>query len=363
LTALSIYVTGIKIIMNSPAIGMLKLASIIMLYINTPGLTQDKPLYYARERVLQGRTKVFAHRGGGLEGYENSKSSIIQAEKLGVDGIEIDVRRTLKGELVLVHDENLMRITGQDKNVSEIEYADIGPFKHDLESDYGETYYGDNRTGERPPLLEDILDFVNSTNLLVTINIHSDRDADTINVMNMVKAKGLLGRIFVNSTMDSETIKLSYGQNISILNGSEDLYAHYLNFLTGALAHQERFSEDVFNTSFNLETIKNSPYYHIPIGEGLLLSDALELAEQRYKSVGIMFEYYQRKRVPVMLYLCNTERDYNTALSLGVNIIVTDKPADLIAYMRLADREHAMLPNFNEDRETVILEMLDSRNR
>ena len=345
-------------------IALLKLASIIMLYINTPpGGIQEKPKNYARERLLHGRPKVFAHRGGGLEGFENSLSAIKQAEAIGVDGVEIDVRSTSEGELVLIHDENLERITGQTDDVKGVTYEEIGNFKDHIVSDYGGLYVNEDQKKEKPALLVDVLEFIRHTNLLVTINIHSDDDSDSIKVLNMLDKNNLLERAFINSTMDSSTIRKTYGQGVNLINSSEDLYAHYVNFLTGGLAQQPFIEDDILNTSFAFETIKNSPYIDIPVSDGLTLRDVLDLAEQRYKSIGIMHEYYQRNKVPVMLYLCNEEKDYNTALTLKANVIVTDKPADLIAYLRLADREHAIIPDFDEQREEELLEILNKRVR
>lgn len=47
---------------------------------------------------------VLAHRGDTLSGRENSVDAIRAARILGADGVEIDVRMTLDGHLVLAHD-------------------------------------------------------------------------------------------------------------------------------------------------------------------------------------------------------------------------------------------------------------------
>ncbi|MGZ6005431.1 MAG: glycerophosphodiester phosphodiesterase, partial [Candidatus Saccharimonadales bacterium] len=53
--------------------------------------------------------KIMGHRGAaGLE-LENSAAGIEKAIELGVDFIEIDVRKTHDNQLILCHDDNFGR--------------------------------------------------------------------------------------------------------------------------------------------------------------------------------------------------------------------------------------------------------------
>lgn len=53
------------------------------------------------------RPLVVAHRGAWEQAPQNSLEAVRQAAALGCDGIEIDVRRTADGRLVVVHDARL----------------------------------------------------------------------------------------------------------------------------------------------------------------------------------------------------------------------------------------------------------------
>jgi len=67
---------------------------------------------------------VVAHRGAGGEmaviAPENSLSALRAAILMGVDGVELDVRDTLDGEFVLMHDGSALRTTGVDKSVDQM---------------------------------------------------------------------------------------------------------------------------------------------------------------------------------------------------------------------------------------------------
>jgi len=55
---------------------------------------------------------IIAHRTCMLDCPENSLAGIRKAAELGADGVEIDVRRTLDGKVVLMHDWSPRRTTG-----------------------------------------------------------------------------------------------------------------------------------------------------------------------------------------------------------------------------------------------------------
>jgi glycerophosphoryl diester phosphodiesterase len=59
----------------------------------------------------QRHVMVVAHRGGGFFAPENTLAAIEVGVEVGVDGVELDVRRTADGHYVLMHDETVDRTT------------------------------------------------------------------------------------------------------------------------------------------------------------------------------------------------------------------------------------------------------------
>jgi glycerophosphoryl diester phosphodiesterase len=53
---------------------------------------------------MTGRPLVLAHRGASRQAPENTIAAFVRARELGADGVELDVRRTHDGVLVISHD-------------------------------------------------------------------------------------------------------------------------------------------------------------------------------------------------------------------------------------------------------------------
>ncbi|BCJ92516.1 glycerophosphoryl diester phosphodiesterase [Anaerocolumna cellulosilytica] len=69
--------------------------------------------------------RVTSHRGFSYSVPENTLPAIEKAIEEQADYVEVDVRVTKDGELILLHDNNLKRTTGLNKKVWDINYAEI----------------------------------------------------------------------------------------------------------------------------------------------------------------------------------------------------------------------------------------------
>ncbi|PRX96781.1 glycerophosphodiester phosphodiesterase [Allonocardiopsis opalescens] len=78
--------------------------------------------------------RITGHRGAmGVEP-ENTLRSFRRAVADGCDEVELDLRRTRDGHLVLVHDADLLRTTGTPGKVAELTLADIRALDPDPET-------------------------------------------------------------------------------------------------------------------------------------------------------------------------------------------------------------------------------------
>ena len=53
------------------------------------------------------RPSIIAHRGAAAEAPENTMLAFDLGFELGADALELDIRRSLDGELVVIHDSTL----------------------------------------------------------------------------------------------------------------------------------------------------------------------------------------------------------------------------------------------------------------
>lgn len=81
----------------------------------------------ARQFFLENaaRPLVIAHRGGGGAAPENTLNAFTRAIEAGADVIEIDVRATADGELVVLHDAAVDRTTNGAGSVGELTAAQL----------------------------------------------------------------------------------------------------------------------------------------------------------------------------------------------------------------------------------------------
>ncbi len=95
------------------------------------------------------RPLKIGHRGAAGSAPENTLASFRRAVALGVDGVELDLRRTRDGALVVIHDETLDRTTSGTGRVAERALAEIRTL------DAG-SWMGPEFAGERVPTLEEV---------------------------------------------------------------------------------------------------------------------------------------------------------------------------------------------------------------
>ena len=78
---------------------------------------------------IKNKILIIGHRGAYNEAPENSLEGFKKAIELGADYIEFDVHKTLDGELVIIHDENTLRMTGYDARVKDIPLKELKKLK------------------------------------------------------------------------------------------------------------------------------------------------------------------------------------------------------------------------------------------
>ena len=105
-----------------------------------------EPAYHGTLVVRAPIPLIFAHRGFGDYGPDNSLYAVEHALQAGMDGVDVDGQLTRDGELVIFHDLSVDRLTSGtgrvgDKTLKEILALDLGPqYKAGLSGAYVRTF-------------------------------------------------------------------------------------------------------------------------------------------------------------------------------------------------------------------------------
>lgn len=104
--------------------------------------------------------QIIAHRGAAGAAPENTMASIRQAITDGADRVEIDVQETADGEVVVIHDKDLMKLAGVNLRVWEASMAQLS------EVDVG-SWFAPEFKHERVPGLAEVLAEVRGRSKLI----------------------------------------------------------------------------------------------------------------------------------------------------------------------------------------------------
>ena len=108
--------------------------------------------------------EVTAHRGASGICPENTMPAFEAAVDLGADWIELDVQQTRDGQIVVMHDTNLKRTTGLNRNIWEVDYDEVAAL------DAG-SWFSPEFADTRIPLLAEVLEFAGENHVRLNIEL------------------------------------------------------------------------------------------------------------------------------------------------------------------------------------------------
>ena len=108
--------------------------------------------------------RVIAHRGWSGKYPENTMLAFRKAIECGSDGIELDVHLSKDGEVMICHDESLLRTAGVAGSISEFTRSELEKISagKTMNDEYGFTPI---------PSLEEYLDYVSKTKAITNIEL------------------------------------------------------------------------------------------------------------------------------------------------------------------------------------------------
>lgn len=147
--------------------------------------------------------KVWAHRGASGYMPENTMEAFELAVRQKADGIELDVQISADGELVIMHDETVSRVTDGKGLVKEFTLKQLKELKVHTPGTPEGIY--------RIPRLEEVLDLMKKTDMLVNIELKNSiwlYPGMEEKVLRLVEETGLEDRVLYSSFNHYSLIKL-----------------------------------------------------------------------------------------------------------------------------------------------------------
>ncbi|HOJ88711.1 MAG TPA: glycerophosphodiester phosphodiesterase family protein [Pseudothermotoga sp.] len=124
---------------------------------------------------------ILAHRGYSAKFPENTLKAFKKGFEYGADGLELDLRLTADGELVVIHDEDLQRLFGVQQKIRELTLKQLRKYSQD---------------GETIPTFEEVLSIIPKGKLL---NAEFKEHEVAEDAIDLIEKHGLVESTIVSS--------------------------------------------------------------------------------------------------------------------------------------------------------------------
>jgi glycerophosphoryl diester phosphodiesterase len=146
-------------------------------------LWSTQKIYAQNLPVTKHKLVVIAHRGNHINVPENTRAAFQKAIKAGADYVEVDLRTTKDGKLVVLHDATVDRTTNGKGRVAEMTLEEIEDLK----------VFNNNKKTHRVPRFSEVLKLCKGK-----INIYLDfKDADVTETWKQIREAGMEKQVVV----------------------------------------------------------------------------------------------------------------------------------------------------------------------
>ena len=244
--------------------------------------------------------QIIAHQGSSLELPPNTIEAFELAINQGADIIELDIWQTKDGIWIVIHDENLSKITGIDKSIGDISLSQVRAF------DAGFGFYKNNpgiikdkNIHYHIPSLEQI--FKKFPNQRINIEVKDSDESGLIKLIELINRYNMQDNILVVSSHYKVIKNFRKLTKYKIATAASRSDIKRMMFWSWIPFYQNKF--DAFQLPFYSETIKKY---------GMNLPDWIKEK--------------QEMDLEVHYWTLDNSKDIMHAVSIGANGIITNKP-------------------------------------
>ena len=188
---------------------------------------------------------LFAHRGASAHAPENTLPAFELALQQGADGVELDVKLSADGHVIVMHDPTVDRTTDGHGRVRDLTLADFR--KLDAGAYYSEAY-----RGTKVPTLDEVFEAIGKRcviNVELT-NYATPRDTLVEKVCDLVKRHALQDRILFSSFLGGNLRRAAQllpevPRGLLALDGWKGAWARSFGFMFGEFQALHPYITDV----------------------------------------------------------------------------------------------------------------------
>ena len=250
---------------------------------------------------------MVAHRGASHDNAEHTLGAYVAALDEGAEGFECDVRLTADGHLVCVHDRDLRRTASQRRIVSTMELAELNEL--DIASWKNPWADLDDEAPDRDESLDRVLTL---RRLLEMVADYDRRIEVAVETKHPTRYAGLVEKRVVEMLRD-------FGWDRA---GTP---ARVMSFSYTALQRVERLTPEVPL----VQLIDHAGYWPMlrrAIGKDWIVGPGIDELREHPK----LGTRLARSGHDIHVWTVNTEADLELCLDLGVKVVITDRPKEIL---------------------------------
>ncbi|CAD6241083.1 GSCOCG00009118001-RA-CDS [Cotesia congregata] len=300
-------------------------------YVLTSIILFKYPRLWHKKKNIKFTCQHISHRGGAGESYENTMAAFRRLMAIGTQMLELDCQLTKDGQVIVSHDQNLLRSTGVDKNVSQVNFKDLPILKPTLPIDFNPEveFVGSGNPEERKiPLLKDV--FEEFPNFPVNIDIKMNDDQLIEKVSELIKLYNRHEYTVWGNFNDEITTKCyKANPSINLLFSMRRVILLILFMYTGLLpfiplkeSHLEIFLPSIYLRRRSTPVASFLSYEKI-------ICRSIDLLLMR----PCLFNHLKARGIQVYFWVLNSEEEFQQAFELGATGVMTDYPTKLKKFL------------------------------
>ncbi len=243
------------------------------------------------------RPLVFGHRGGSRLSPENTLAAFDRAAAEGVDGLELDVRLSRDGEVVVCHDARLDRTCDAAGAIADLTAAELARVDAGYRFTPDGSTYPFRGCGVGVPTLREVLARYPRLPLIVEMKDNTPAMAQA--TVGVLREAGALDRVCLGS------------------------------FSPGVLRHARRLAPGTASSGSSREVLHAVLSSRFGLLPPFRRYQALQVPERREGTLVVTPRFVRaahRAGVPVQVWIVDGEDAIRRLLDWGVDAIITDRP-------------------------------------